>query len=629
MDKLWQEPEDGRIKQWITHLTLNLRNDHPDLFEKGRYVPLQVKGKFKDHVIAFCRSYRDHHLLVVLPLHTADMPGGLRWENCRILLPDLTPLAWKHVFTNEILTGDRELNLNELFSRVPFAVCKSLPNKPVKRAGILMHLTSLPGNRGTGDFGPGAFRFIDFLERTGQRCWQILPLSVTSAHTAYSPYSSRSAFAGNTLFIDPVQLSKLGLLDPAEYSHEEPYFSEEVEYERAGHAKEEYLDLAFEHFRTSASARLQQAYRAFVERESYWIHDYALYEILKDHFKNRPWFEWPAEYRDRDEVALTDFRQKNAGLLDRIRFGQFIFSDQWGRVKRYANERGIEIFGDIPIYIDHDSADAWAHPSLFRLKQDCTLEAVAGVPPDYFNREGQLWGMPLYDWDAMEKDGFNWWLRRIERNLQWFDLLRLDHFRGFEAYWEVPAGEQTAINGRWMDGPAEKLFETILAKFPHMPFVAEDLGQITKEVYELRDRYGLPGMKVVQFGFGKNMAFSSHYPGNISYNSIAYTGTHDNNTLQGWFRQEADKATLKRYRVFSGKKLKGKNVNKELIRLTYGSPARLVIIPMQDWLGLDEGSRMNYPSTTEGNWLWRLDNTSITDQFEKRIRKMVRQFGRY
>ena len=382
-------------------------------------------------------------------------------------------------------------------------------------------------------------------------------------------------------------------------------------------------------FKTSAPARLKSAYQTFIEEESYWIHDYALYEILKEQFGNRPWYEWPAIYRERDKGALSGILHRKGEQLEKIKFGQFIFSEQWGRVKKYANERGIEILGDVPIYINHDSADIWANPGLFRLKPDQSLEAVAGVPPDYFNEEGQLWGMPLYRWDAMEKEGFTWWLRRIERNLQWFNLLRLDHFRGFEAYWEVPSDELSAKNGRWVKAPGDKLFDTIRERFPNMPFVAEDLGQITQEVYDLRDKYALPGMKVVQFGFGKNMAFSLHYPGNIPYNSIAYTGTHDNNTLRGWFRQEADPATLKRYRTYSGNKLKEENVCREMIRLVYGSPSRLVIIPMQDWLELDESSRMNYPSTTKGNWLWRLDKNMITDQLEKRIRNMVRHFGRF
>jgi 4-alpha-glucanotransferase len=628
MEKLWQHPFDGRVKQWVTHLTLCERNEFPELFEKGRYVPLEVKGRYKDQLIAFMRSWHDQHLLVVLPLNTAVLPEKHGWKKTRIVLPGLMPLEWKNIYTRETLTGEGELKVKDLFRRIPFAVCSPVPNEPVKRAGILMHLTSLPGTQGTGDFGPPAFNFIDFLERTGQRCWQILPLSLTGALTSHSPYSSRSAFAGNILFIDPGQLVDMGLLNPMDLDDQKVYCTE-VDYVRAEHTKQKYLDRAFEQFSSSVSKKIQMEYTTFAEREAYWIDDYALYEVLKARFKNRPWYKWPADYRDRDANTLEEFRKKNMESLERIRFGQFIFSKQWKTVKRYANERGVEIFGDIPIYIDHDSADVWAHPGLFRLKPDCSLEAVAGVPPDYFNEEGQLWGMPLYDWEAMEKESFRWWLKRIERNLQWFDLLRLDHFRGFMGYWEVQAGEKSAKKGRWIKAPGEKLFEAIRAAHPHMPFVAEDLGEITQDVYDLRDRFNLPGMKVMQFGFGEKMAFSHHYPGNIPYNSIVYTGTHDNNTLRGWFRKEADRATRKRYRTYTGKKLKENNVNKEIIRLAYGSPARLVVVPMQDWLELDEHSRMNFPSTTEGNWLWRMDRKLITKELEQRIRKKIMDFGRY
>jgi 4-alpha-glucanotransferase len=279
--------------------------------------------------------------------------------------------------------------------------------------------------------------------------------------------------------------------------------------------------------------------------------------------------------------------------------------------------------------VDYESADVWAHPELFRLNPDKSMAAVAGVPPDYFNAEGQLWGMPLYHWKVMEEQLISWWISRIRKNLQWFDLLRLDHFRGFSAYWEVEADAKTARKGKWTPGPGNRLFEAIRTSFPDMPFVAEDLGLIDRQVIELRDRFNLPGMKVIQFGFGAKMPFSTHNPGQINYKSIAYTGTHDNNTIRGWYREEADKKTLKRIKDFTGRKMKEADAPLEMIRLVYASASRLVIIPMQDWLELDEEARMNFPSTMKGNWHWRVDADALTPGLAKQIRKMVRSFGRY
>lgn len=629
MEKLWKHPEDGRVKQWVTHLLLKERGKNPGLFQKGRYLPLKVKGKYRKHLVAFLRSYGDSQLLVALPLHTASMPPEHGWEKTRIQLPGFAPLHWKDLFSKNEVDADGGLLVRDLFRTTPFAVCSGIPNAPVKRAGILMHITSLPGPYGTGDFGPETYRFVDFLERTGQRVWQTLPLSPTSSLTTHSPYSSRSAFAGNILFIDPGQLAEWGLLDGRTIGKQKRPPFNGTDYTSAENVKLRYLDEAFINFRKKAPVRLQAAFGDFVREESHWLRDHALFEVLWSRFGQKPWHQWPQEYRFRNEEALAAFEKQHAETLERIRFGQFAFSKQWERLKGYANERGISIFGDIPIYIDLNSADAWANPGLFQLDNDHRPEAVAGVPPDYFNEEGQLWGMPLYDWDAMEMDGYDWWLKRIKKNLQWFDLLRLDHFRAFESYWKVPVTETTARNGQWVRGPGKSLFDAVRKVFPHMPFVAEDLGQITPEVYELRDRYQLPGMKVLQFGFDRKMAFSQHYPGNIPYHSIAYTGTHDNNTMKGWYRKEAGKSSLKRFRRYTGKKLTEKNVHREMIRLAYGSAARLVIIPLQDWLGLDENSRMNFPSTTRGNWIWRLDGRQLSEALEKKIRKTVTRSGRY
>jgi 4-alpha-glucanotransferase len=357
--------------------------------------------------------------------------------------------------------------------------------------------------------------------------------------------------------------------------------------------------------------------------------DFARFVILTKQFNEPNWQRWPKAYRLREEVLLNQWTLHHQEPIKEVVFQQFIFSEQWQQLKAYANHRGVDILGDMPIYISYHSADVWAHPELFRLKPDKSMEVVAGVPPDYFNENGQLWGMPLFDWKVMEENGYDWWLKRIGKNLEWFDLLRLDHFRGFSAFWEVPAQSETAIHGKWIKGPGFSLFDAIQKSFPQMPFVAEDLGKIDQDVYDLRDRYGLPGMKVIQFGFDENMPFLDHAPCNHTYNSIVYTGTHDNNTVKGWFRHEAGKATLKRFKQFTGLKMTHKNCCREMIRVAYASTAKLAVIPMQDWLALDEQSRMNFPATTNGNWRWRMKPDQLTPKLRKQILKMVKVFGRY
>ncbi len=497
-----------------------------------------------------------------------------------------------------------------------------------RKSGILLHVSSLPGKYGIGDFGPEAIQFIDFLHRTGQHYWQILPLSQADRLTSYSPYSSYSAFAGNTLFTDPIQLHEMGLLEAPELKEFVMEGKDKVDYPWAENAKDYFLEKAWLKYTKSDDSALRKEIGKFEEKEQYWLSDFALFLAIKRDVGYNPWNEWPEKYRDRDPAALETFTREHKDEIEKIIFKQYIFSEQWNNLREYANDKGIRIFGDIPIYIDYDSSDVWSHPEMFRLNSDKSMEAVAGVPPDYFNEDGQLWGMPLFNWDAMKADGYRWWLNRIHKNLEWFDLLRLDHFRGFSAYWEVPSDSEVASGGRWVKGPANDLFDVIRKEFPEMPFVAEDLGQIDQDVYDLRDHYNLPGMRVLQFGFEENMPYLQHTPLNYSENSIAYTGTHDNNTVKGWFRNEADKATLKRIKQYTGKQLKEKNCHTEMIRQAYSSVARITIIPMQDWLGLDESSRMNFPSSTQGNWLWKLKEAHPGKTLEKKIRKMVSTFGR-
>ncbi len=627
--KLWEQAVNGEMNQFITWLTLQERRSNPQLFLKGSYLPLKIRGEYEKHLIAFYRNYRDEHLVVVLPLNTAAMPTGHKWEDTHVKLPALSPYRWENLLTKEMIKTTGELTIGELFEGIPFGLLKGIPNEPKRRAGILMHLSSLPGEYGIGDFGPEAKNFISFLQASGQRYWQTLPLSVTASLTGYSPYSAFSAFAGNTLFVDPIQLVEKGLMDAATLLKFRLDTGDKANFHRAEEAKNYFLERAWEGFKKLDDAVLKKGLKLFREKEKYWLEDFALFVNLKKQFFQTLWNSWPQDYRDRDAETLKAFKEENSEAIEKVVFNQFIFSEQWQKLKCHANRQGVDIFGDVPIYISYESADVWAHPELFHLNSDKSMAAVAGVPPDYFNENGQLWGLPLFNWETMEANGFEWWLQRLRKNLEWFDLLRLDHFRGFSAFWEVPADEKTAINGKWSNGPGSKLFDVIKKEFPAMPFVAEDLGKIDQPVNELRDRYNLPGMKVVQFGFGDNMPFLDHVPSNHLYNSIAYTGTHDNNTVKGWFKRESNVTTRKHFKQFTGIRLTGKNCHREMIRVAYASSSRLTIIPMQDWLGLDESSRMNLPATTSGNWLWRLTPEQITARLEKQIKRWVKVFGRY
>ncbi|MCF8346635.1 MAG: 4-alpha-glucanotransferase [Bacteroidales bacterium] len=498
----------------------------------------------------------------------------------------------------------------------------------LREAGILLHISSLPGDFGTGDFGPSAETFIDFLATAGMKVWQVLPLSVTSEGTGYSPYSSWSAFAGNTMFIDPWQLADAGLLDTQKLKRRKVRTSSKARFNKATVVKNTCLVDAFECFSNNPPNALKKEFHAFVEKEKMWLEDYALYALLLQHFNFRPWHSWPGAYRDRDLPELNAFSRQHAKALEQLRFNQFIFSKQWCKIKNYANDRGITIFGDVPIYIDYHSADVWAHPELFRLRKDKTMETVAGVPPDYFNAEGQRWGMPVFDWHTMENNNYGWWISRLKKNLEWFDLLRLDHFRGFSAFWEIPAKAESASEGNWTEGPGYQLFDMVHKTFPSMPFVAEDLGMIDQAVYDLRDHYELPGMKVLQFGFGEDMETSEHHPSNIPYHAVAYTGTHDNNTIKGWYSHELDNEARNRVSRSFGKNISKRRIHKELISAVFESAARLTIIPMQDFLGLGVRSRMNYPSTTAGNWHWKIKKSVLRSKNAEKLHALLKSHKR-
>jgi 4-alpha-glucanotransferase len=632
---LWNTPFNPKLKLLLTHLLLAERNKHPEVFEKGEYIPLNTKGRFRNMILAFARRYAETTFITVIPLHTgsffdddsiADM-SLVEWENTRIDIPDLWPGECINLLSNNILKLEKSLYISELFKEIPLGFMKAIKKQPERKAGILMHITSLPGKYETGDFGPEAYEFADFLKRNHQSCWQMLPLNPIYENGAYSPYSSLSAFAGNIYLISPELLFRQNLISELPDS-KTSRSSSKVNYAGAVITKEKVIDQAFENFNKGASKSLEKEFEAFCKKEEFWLHDYALFITLKKKFHFTKWIEWPEKFCNRDKTTLKKFHEENAGPIKREKFAQLLFLKQWNELKNYCNTKGITIFGDMPIYVNYDSADVWSHPELFKLKSNKEIKAVAGVPPDYFSREGQLWGMPVYRWDEMKKNGYGWWKQRIKKNLELFDLLRLDHFRGFSTYWEVPAGEKTAVNGKWIKGPADNFFNALKKEFPRMPFIAEDLGDVDQEVYDLRDRFALPGMRLMQFAFGTNSDTSVHAPHNHTYNSIVYTGTHDNNTTKGWFASETKHSNRRHLNRYVGKKVRYRNVHLELIRMAYASVAKLAIIPIQDFMGLGSNGRMNVPSVEKGNWEWRLTKKQLKPKIEKRIKTFVKTFGR-
>ncbi len=633
--ELFSHPDNPAIKILLTNLLLVHRNNHRDLYEKGEYIPLKLTGKLKNKVLAYARSYKETTIIIAIPLN----PGALfdnkrpadikavKWKDTSVEIPDFFPDEYEDLLANRSVKAEKNITISEVFSEIPFALLKGYRKKSERKAGILMHITSLPGRYPVGDFGPEAYWFADFLKRNGQSCWQILPLTQVYKQGSWSPYCPVSAFAGNTFLVSPDLLAEHNLINelPGNRISGSPG---KADFDIAGPLKEEIIRRAFNHFRSDQSLSLKRNFREFREKQKYWLQDYSLFITIKKKYKYSAWNEWPAAFRDRDTKTLEQFREENSFEIEREEFAQYIFQVQWRALKIYCNDRGIEIFGDMPLYVNYDSADVWSHPEYFKLKNNKEMDFVAGVPPDYFSETGQLWNMPVFKWDVMENDGFNWWKNRIRRNLELLDLLRLDHFRGFSAFWEVPAGEETAINGKWVKGPEMSLFDELKKEFPQMPFVAEDLGEIDQPVYDLRDRYDLPGMKVLQFAFETDTGDSPHLPHNHTHNSIVYTGTHDNNTTRGWFEMDTDKAQRQNLKKYLGIKVRARSSHLELIRLAYSSVARLAMIPLQDLLGLGPEARMNIPSSSKDNWLWRLSSKTLNPVIESNIRTLVKTFGR-
>lgn len=484
-----------------------------------------------------------------------------------------------------------------------------------RSCGVLLHPSSLPGSDGIGDLGAGAYRFIDFLASARQSLWQMLPLTPTGPGD--SPYASSSTFAGNPLLISIAALDDDPRAAGNPLSNGAP-----VDYAEVAHKKMRRL-------RTELAARADAIKRlpswtAFLDENAFWLDNYALFTTLKEVHRGRTWTEWPEPLAQHDERALARFKAAHARDIEIHELIQWAFAEQWRAIRAYAESAGVRILGDVPIFVAHDSADVWAHRSLFRLDKAGAPTVVAGVPPDYFSPTGQLWGNPLYDWAAMARTGYSWWIERFRRLFQHADIVRLDHFRGFQAHWTVPAGEETAENGEWQPGPGLPFFEALHAALGDVPIVAEDLGTITPEVTELREVLELPGMKVLQFAFGDTTA-NPYLPHNFEHNAVVYTGTHDNDTSLGWFRS-SDAEIQQRVRDYLG--VGDDGVVDGMIRLAFGTVADTAVVPLQDILGLGSEARMNTPGRGQGNWSWRFAPNALTEAHARHLAALAERYNR-
>jgi len=503
-----------------------------------------------------------------------------------------------------------------------------------RSGGVLLHPTSLPGGAGLGDLGRSARRFVEFLAQARLGLWQVLPLGPTGYGD--SPYQCFSSFALNPLLVSLDELVEEGFLDAPELAGHPAFPERECDFGAAQAYKRPLLARAAAHFARRADDLARADFAGFCGAQASWLDDYALFVALKDAHGGGPWNEWEPALAQRDPQALAAARARHAAAIEAERFTQWAAALQWRRVREQCRVHGIRVMGDLPIFVAHDSADVWSHPDLFRLAADGRPAFIAGVPPDYFSATGQCWGNPLYRWDTLERSGYAWWIERLRQAFTQFDLVRLDHFRGFEAYWEIPGGELTAVNGRWVKGPGAALFEAAERALGPLPLVAENLGLITAEVEALRERFGYPGMAILQFAFGRDAQGDGFRPHNLTPGLVAYTGTHDNDTCVGWWNSSGTADSTRSQEDvaaelhFAGRYLAtdGKAIHWDMLRTLFASVAGVAIAPLQDVLGLGSEARMNMPSRPSGNWRWRFTEAELTTEHALRLRELAELYGR-
>lgn len=503
-----------------------------------------------------------------------------------------------------------------------------------RRSGLLLHPTSLPGRAGVGDLGAEAYRFVDFLEQSGNKLWQVLPLNPTGYGD--SPFQCFSASAGNPLLISLETLVERGLLSPSDLEPLPAFSSDIVDYDGVFRHRMPILSKAAQTFLNRAEGQRRADFESFCQANAGWLDDFSLFMSCKNAHQGLPWTKWAADIATREPRALQESKTLFAAQINETKFCQFEFFRQWQALRSYAHERGIRIIGDIPVYVAHDSADVWAHPEFFLLAPDGNPTTVAGVPPDYFSATGQLWGNPIYNWDLLKATGYRWWIERFRAALRLYDIVRIDHFRGFEAYWEVPAKELTAMNGRWIKGPGAELFSALQAQLGELPIIAENLGVITPEVENIRHQFGFPGMAILQFAFGNDPQGPTFRPHNYVRNLVAYTGTHDNDTVVGWWNSKGGTDSIRtpedviKEHAFARTYLGcgEESINWALNRAVLASIADTAIIPLQDVLGLGSEARMNLPGTARGNWRWRFRPGALTPDLAARLLELNRAYDR-
>jgi len=496
-----------------------------------------------------------------------------------------------------------------------------------RAAGVLLHPTALPGSRGIGTLGNEARNFLSWLEEAGQRYWQICPLAPTGYGD--SPYQGFSAHAGNQNLIDLENLVSLGILSKSDLAPLEKPSGDKVDFGWLIPIKNAVLDKAWRNF--SLGNGPEDVYEEFTEfrsREASWLEDYSLFMVIKNRQNGRPWNEWETPLRYRENEALEKVRREASEEIGFHSFVQFLFFRQWREIKNLANSKGIRIIGDLPIFIAYDSSDCWANPELFQLDDRLLPTRVAGVPPDYFSETGQLWGNPLYNWVKMEQDNFSWWISILKSRMNLYDALRIDHFRGFSAYWSIPYGDKTAVNGEWISAPGRELFKKVREELGELPIIAEDLGVITEDVVALIEEFGMPGMKVLQFAFGSSED-NPYLPHNYDKNSLVYTGTHDNDTTVGWFRTAEPRERKKALKYMNlPADSSPEDVTTALIRTAMASVSNLAVIPLQDILLLDSHARFNTPGTLGNNWCWRVEKGSLSREKARELRELASLYGR-
>ncbi|OVE75534.1 4-alpha-glucanotransferase [bacterium F11] len=503
-----------------------------------------------------------------------------------------------------------------------------------RRSGVLAHISSLPGPYGIGDIGPEAYKFVDFLSASGQGWWQMFPLGPEGF--GHSPYQTLSVFAGNALFISLEFLEEDGLLTKEDISLDKSFPQNRVDFDRVQEFKDCLFEKAFNRFEQNRISPDYKRFRQFCSKNKRWLDDYAVYRALRRYYNRSPWWEWKPEHRIHHPLIHKKIEAPLGRWIHFHKFLQYEFFKQWNQLKKYSRSKGIGIIGDLPIFVAADSADVWAHQDLFYLKKKGRPSMVAGVPPDYFSKTGQLWGNPLYKWDVHKRKGYRWWIERLRMAFRLFDVVRLDHFIGFHNYWAVPAGEKTAQKGKWKKGPGADFFRKITRVLGQTNFIAEDLGSVTPQIKALREQFHFPGMRVLQFAFGKDPEAHFYLPHNYPKNCVVYTGTHDNDTTMGWFYDQGSSASTRTKEDISMEKdcvlgylhSNGKEIHWDMIRLAIASPANTAIFPVQDLLGLGTEARMNRPGTTEANWEWRLIPSQLNNHIIEKLLTLTQTYER-